>query len=262
MPGSTSDPLKLIDAGKADIGIADGVNVASLIAKNRPVKAIMALDQRPLAGVITLEADGYQSPADLDGKTIGITGDPSDVPITKWIIDQGGGNYDDVDVVTIGFNGVTNLESGKVDGFTGFYPADGVQVQVDGFPTTIFPLDDYDAPSYPGLVVFSTDSRIEEKSAVMQAFTDATIKGYNDTLEDPEQSLQDLLDANPELQPKIAKAQLDAYLPLFKASAPEYGILEEKTIGEFGAWLVDAGLLTEPLTFDQFATDQFVQGSN
>jgi hypothetical protein len=178
-----------------------------------------SLTQRPLAGIITLEKYGYTSPKEFEGKTVGITGDPSDVPITKWIITQGGGNYDDVRVVTIGFNGVPNLESGKVDAFTGFYPADGVQVKVDGFPTTIFKLDEYGAPSYPGLVVFSTDQRIAEKPGVMQAFVDATIRGYEDTIEDPNRSLGNLLSENPSLKKDVQAAHLDAYVPLFSCPA-------------------------------------------
>lgn len=260
-PTSTSDPLKLIDSGKADIGIADAINTSSLIADGRPVKAIMALDQRPLAGIITRKEDGYKSPADLDGATLGITGDPSDEPISKWIVNEGGGDYDSLDVVTIGFNGVTNLESGKVNAFTGFWPADGVQVDVDGTPTTIFKLDDYNAPPYPGLVVFSTDERIKERSAVMQAFVTATTKGYEDTLADPEQSLKDLLAENPSLDEEVQKAQLDAYLPLFQASAPEYGVLQEDVVNDFGKWLVEIGLASEPITFDQFGTNKFVDGA-
>jgi ABC-type nitrate/sulfonate/bicarbonate transport system substrate-binding protein len=257
-PTSTSDPLKLIDAGRVDIGIADGINVASLIAKDRPVKGIMALTERPLAGIITLKKSGYTSPAALNGKTIGITGDPSDRPITKWIIDQGGGDYGSAKIVTIGFNGVTNLETGKVDAFTGFFPADGVQVQVDGSPTTIFRLDEYEAPSYPGLVVFSTDERIKEKPGVMKAFVDATVHGYQDTLKDPAQSLNDLLAQNRTLKRDLQAAQLKAFMPLFQGSAPRYGVFEPKVIDAFGAWLVHVGLLNTPFRFDTFATNQFM----
>jgi putative hydroxymethylpyrimidine transport system substrate-binding protein len=262
LPTSTSDPLRLIDAGRADIGIADGINVASLIARGRPVKGIMALTQRPLAGIITLKEDGYTSPGELEGKTVGITGDPSDVPITRTIISEGGGDYETVNVVTIGFNGVTNLESGKVDGFTGFYPADGVQVAVDGYPTTIFKLDEFGAPSYPGLVVFSTDERISEKPGVMAAFVDATIRGYEDTLEDPQASLEDLLTENPSLKREVQSAQLDAFVPLFQGNAASYGVFEEANINDFGQWLADVGLLDEPFAFEDFATNEFVDSSD
>ena len=48
-PTSTADTLKLIDAGKAEFGIADGIDVASQIADGRGAKGIMALTSGPWA---------------------------------------------------------------------------------------------------------------------------------------------------------------------------------------------------------------------
>ena len=135
-PTSTADTLKLIDAGKADFGIADGIDLATQIADGREAQGIMAIAQRPPGGLITLEEDGITDPKMLEGETVGVTGVPSDNAILNTIMADAGGNVDDVDVVTIGFNGVQSLEAGKVKAFTGFIPADGVQVEADGYKTT------------------------------------------------------------------------------------------------------------------------------
>ena len=70
-PTSTADTLKLIDAGKADFGLADGIDVAGQIAQGRSAKGILALVQRPLGGLIALRRSGFGSPADLEGRTVG-----------------------------------------------------------------------------------------------------------------------------------------------------------------------------------------------
>src|SRR5579875_1777947 len=108
-PTSTSDTLKLIAAGKADFGIADGIDVANQIAQGQDAQAIMALVQRPLVGLIALKKSGITSAKELDGKTIGITGVPSDTAAARTIITHDGGVYSKVRVVTIGFNGVQAL---------------------------------------------------------------------------------------------------------------------------------------------------------
>ena len=160
-PTSTADTLKLIDAGKADFGIADGIDVAGQIDAGRSAKAIMALVQRPLGGVITLAAAGIGSPAELEGRTVGVTGVPSDDAILDTVVAADGGDPAAVNRVTIGFNGVQSLEAGKVDAFTGFIPADGVQADVDGYPTRSF------APG--GLAAFairaSSSSRLRPRSS-------------------------------------------------------------------------------------------------
>ena len=208
-PTSTADTLKLIDAGKADFGIADGIDIASQISDGRDAKAIGALVQRPLGGLIALEKDGITDPKQFEGKTVGVTGVPSDTAILNTIVSNAGGDPSKVKVVTIGFNGVQNLENGKISAFTGFWPADGVQVEVDGYPTTTFKLDENGGPAYPGLVIFSTQSKIASDPALMTAFMDATVKGYEEVVADPAAGLADLLAENPTLDSKITEAQLD-----------------------------------------------------
>ncbi len=257
-PTSTADTLKLIDAGKAEFGIADGIDVADQIGQGRGAKGIMALTQRPLGGLITLEEAGITDPAQLDGKTVGVTGVPSDDAILNTVISDAGGDPESVEAVTIGFNGVQNLENGKVDAFTGFIAADGTQIEVDGFPTTSFALDEYGGPQYPGLVVFSTEETISSDPDLMAAFVDATVKGYEDTLADPAACLEQLLAENIGLDEELQQAQLDAYEPLFQANAPSYGAFQEQNIEALSTFLVDTGLAEEEITVDRYGTNEFV----
>ena len=106
----------------------------------------MAFTQRPLGGLITLDDSGFTSPADLEGAPSGSPACPPTTRSSTPIVAAAGGDPAQVDKVTIGFNGVQNLENGKVDAFTGFIPADGVQVEIDGYPTTSFAPDEYGGP--------------------------------------------------------------------------------------------------------------------
>lgn len=261
-PTSTADTLKLIDGGKADFGIADGIDVADQISQGRGAQGIMALVQRPLGGLITLESAGITDPGQLEGKTVGVTGVPSDDVILDTVITDAGGDPSGVEVVTIGFNGVQNLENEKVDAFTGFIAADGTQIEVDGFPITSFALDEYGGPQYPGLVVFSTEDKVAQDPDLMAAFVEATVRGYDDTLANPEECLDELLSENAGLDRELQQAQLDAYEPLFQANAPSYGVFQEQNIESLSTFLVDTGLAEEPITFDRYATNEFVPGAD
>lgn len=258
-PTSTADTLKLIDAGKADFGMADGIDLAGQIDLGRDAKGIMAILQRPPGGLITLADEGITDPTQLAGKTVGVTGVPSDTAILNTIIGDAGGNPDDSDVVTIGFNGVQALEGGKVSAFTGFIPADGVQVEADGFPTKSFPLDEYGGPSYPGLVAFSTEQMISEDPDLMKGFVEATIKGYQDTLADPAKSITDLESQTQGVDPKLATDQLKAYVPLMGPS-DTYGQFNDKNLEELSSFLVDQDLIKTPIEPSRYATNEFASG--
>ncbi len=261
-PTSTADTLKLIDAGKADFGIADGIDVAGQIDAGRGAQAIMTIAQRPLGGVITLAKAGFASPADLEGATIGVTGVPSDDAILDEVVGADGGDPEAVDRITVGFNGVQSLEAGKIDGFTGFIPADGVQADVDGYPTRSFSPDEYGGLDYPGLVVFSTEDQIAADPELMQGFVDATTAGYEDVIDDPDAGVQALLDANPAIDPDFAAASLDAYLPLLTAGGTGFGTFDPASIDRLSRFLVGAGLADAPIAPDRYADMQFTGGGD
>lgn len=261
-PTSTADTLRLIEAGKAEFGIADGTDVAGQIDRGRGAKGIMALAQRPLGGVITLEEAGITEPAMLAGKMVGITGVPSDRAVLDTVVANGGGDPSRVETVTIGFNGVNNLANGTVDGFTGFVAADATQLEVDGFRVRSFLLDEHGGPRYPGLVVFSTEERIESDPGLMRAFVHCTVEGYERALDDPEGSLRDLLQEVPGLDSALAEAQLEAYEPLLRADAPSFGSFSRNDLESLSEFMVENDLARAPVAPQRYATNQFLPGED
>lgn len=257
-PSSTSDTLRLIEAGRAEFGIADGIDVANQIDSGWSAKGIMAVAQRPLGGIITLRESGYESPADLEGGLVGITGVPSDEALVDTAVGSAGGDPESVERVTIGFGGVRALQSGSVDGFTGFIPADGVQVEMSRMPTHSFAFDEWGGPSYPGLVVFSTEERIEADPELMRSFVAATVRGYEAALEEPEAALDDLVAANPGLEPEFAEASTEAIGPFFTADEAPFGTLSADQITAMSEFLVEEGLIAEPIPPERYATTRFL----
>jgi NitT/TauT family transport system substrate-binding protein/putative hydroxymethylpyrimidine transport system substrate-binding protein len=259
-PTSTADTLKLIDAGKAEFGIADGLDVAGQIDAGRDAQAVMAIAQEPLGGVITLARSGFRSPADLAGRTVGVTGVPSDDAILDTVVAAAGADPDAVDRVTIGFNGVQSLEAGKIDGFTGFVPADGVQADVDGYPTRSFGPRRWGGLTYPGLVVFSTREEIASDPDLVGGFVAATVHGYEDVLADPGSGADALLAANPAIDPTFARRSLHAYLPYLSAGERPFGSLDAAAIAQMSDFMVDSGLIDSPIPPRRYADFSFTGG--
>lgn len=260
-PTSTADTLKLIDAGKADFGIADGIDLATQIAAGRGAQGILAIAQRPLGGLITLTDSGIGSPAELEGRTVGVTGVPSDDAILDTIVAADGGDPAKVDTVTIGFNGVSNLENGNVDAITGFIPADAVQAEIDGYPTTSFAPDRFGGLVYPGLVAFSTEDQIAADPELTQGFVSATVRGYEDVIADPKSGLAALLAANPAIPARFARESLSAYLPSFTAADGRFGSFAGEDVRRLSEFMVDNGLAGAPIDPARYATNEFVDGA-
>lgn len=266
-PSATTDTLKLIDAGSAQFGLADGSDVAGLIVHGGDARAVMAIVQRPLGGLIASASERLGSPAQLQGRTVGITGVPSDTAVLDTEVAHAGGDPHRVHVVTIGFDGAQALAAGRIDAFTGFIADDGVQLQVSGHPITAFALDRNGGPAYPGLVAFTTRKEIASDPALVRGFVAATVHGYEDTLADPARSLQELLKANPTLAGKFARASLNAYLPLFAGtrtgggSAVAFGTLQPANVLAMSDWMVANRLIATGVSPARYGTNAFVPGA-
>lgn len=255
-PTSTADTLRLIEAGKADFGLADGIDIATQIDAGRDARAIMAVTQRPSGGLITLADEGIASPADLEGRTVGVTGVPSDEAVFETIVEGDGGDPDSAKVVTIGFNGVQALRAGRVSAFTGYIPADATAIDAAGQKTRSFAFDDFGGPSYPGLVAFSTRSRIAEDPDLMAGFVAATVKGYEEAVADPDGAIEDLVEANPEIEPGLARDTLDAYVPLI-GDPKEIGTFDMVSIQDLLLFLMKKDLFDSLADPNRFATGRF-----
>lgn len=261
VPSETQDPLTLVDAGRADFGLSDGSDLATLIDRGGEAEAVMAIAQRPLGGLITRASEHLRSPAQLQGKKVGITGVPSDSAVLDTEVRAAGGDPAKVHVVTVGFEGAAALRAGKIAAFTGFWPADGVQLQVSGEPVRSFKLDDWGGPTYPGLVAFATGRTIETRPALVRDFVAATVYGYDLTLREPRRSLSDLLSANPEVEAKVARASLAAYLPLFDEDGRvPFGTLQRAHVSALSRWMLSHGLIHAAVPFSRYGTNRFVPG--
>jgi NitT/TauT family transport system substrate-binding protein/putative hydroxymethylpyrimidine transport system substrate-binding protein len=269
-PGATVEPLALVDAGRAQFGLADGSDVANAIARGGHQEAVAAIVQQPLGGLIALASERLRSPAALQGRAVGITGVPSDRAVLDTEVRHAGGDPAKVRVVTVGFNGAQALLAGRVAAFTGFIPDDGVQLEVGGaggegeggaggHPITAFWLDRQGGPAYPGLVAFTTRQLAAAQPALVRAFLAATVRGYEDTLRDPARSLADLLRLNPGLSRRLTAASLHAYLPLFAdAGGVPFGTLQAAHIEELSRWMVGNGLIGAPVPFARYGSDSFL----
>jgi putative hydroxymethylpyrimidine transport system substrate-binding protein len=206
-PSSTADSAKLLESGRARFAVMDINDFGLARERGFNLMAIAAIVQRPLASVIARNPDEIRTPADLAGKTIGVTGVPSDDAVLDTVLRSGGVDPSAVHRVTIGFNAVADLAAGKVDAATAFWNAEGVTLRRRRVPTREFRVDQFGAPRYPELVVATT----EKQCSRADEFMGALYGGYNEVLtQHPDEALDDLLDSVDGLDADEQRAQLDA----------------------------------------------------
>jgi NitT/TauT family transport system substrate-binding protein/putative hydroxymethylpyrimidine transport system substrate-binding protein len=244
-PTSTADTIRLIQADKADFGLADGIDIGGQISEGRDVRAVMAVTQRPSGGLITLADEDVRSPADLAGKMVGITGVPSDTAVFETMVEDAGGRPEDSRVVTVGFGGIQALLAGRLSAFTGYVPADSAVIEAKGRKTRSFAFDEYGGPSYPGLVAFSTGTRIAEDPGLVEGFVRATESGYRQALEDPAAAIDAMAESVPGLDADLQTRIFRAYEPYIGDPAT-VGSIDRESVAELSDFMARKGLIPEP----------------
>jgi ABC-type nitrate/sulfonate/bicarbonate transport system substrate-binding protein len=244
VPSASTDGLKLLLAQRADFAVLDIHDLALARQQGRDIVGILPLVQRPLAAV--LAQPEVANPRELQGKSVGVTGVPSDTAVLHSIVRGAGGNTDAVREVTIGFNAVQALLGGKVAGATAFWNVEGVALRARRPATHEFRVDDYGAPPYPELVVCATRQELDEQPALARATVAALVRGYQETLDDPDSAVEDELQANPDLERAQLQAQLDAVSPAFVGNAPRFGALQPQVLNAWAQWEARFGIVRRP----------------
>jgi putative hydroxymethylpyrimidine transport system substrate-binding protein len=241
-PTASTDSIKLLETGRVNFAILDIHDLAIADQSANPgLVGIMAIVERPLAAVIA--APDVGSPSQLQGKTVGVTGDPSDTAVLDSEVSGSGGDPRKVKTITIGFNAVADLLAGKVAGATAFWSDEGVTIRQERPGFHVFRVDDYGAPSYPELVLCVTRATLEHDPALVHVVVDALVRGYDFTLANPARGAQDLDRAVPGLDPKLVATQLHALLPAFRGAGGRVGVLDTATLTAWARWEARFGIV-------------------
>ena len=246
-PTATTDSIKLLETGRVNFAILDihDLAIADESAPTHPdLVGIMAIVERPLSAVIA--APGITSPRALEGKTVGITGVPSDTAVLRSVVAGSGGDPAKIKTITIGFNAVADLLAGRVAGATAFWNDEGVTVRSKRPGFHVFRVDDYGAPSYPELVLCATGRTLRDDPSLARGVVDALVAGYDFTLANPQEAALDLEHQATGLDPSLVRTQLSGLLPAFRGPSGRVGVLDEAKLASWAQWEARFGIVSHP----------------
>ena len=236
-PGSgTPDSLKLVTSGRADVGVLDIHDLGLASERGADIVAIGALVQKPLAAVIARA--GIKRPRDLAGRTVGVTGLPSDVAVLNAVVSGDGGDFSSVKQHTIGFSAVPQMVAGKVDAVTAFWNAEGVVLHTRGVETSDFRVDRYGAPPYPEVVLFAKRSTVTKRRELMRKLLAALSDGVAAVHRDPAAAIAQIAQVSGADEP-LVKAQMKAVDPLFDPPLR----LDRAVLAKWADWDARFGIL-------------------
>ena len=245
-PSDPAAPIKLLAAGQTDLAISYEPEVILAAEQGLDVVAVAALVDQPLTSMIWLGKSGIGGIADLRGKTIATAGIPYQDAYLKTILARANLTLSDVKTVNVGFGLLPAVASGRAEAMLGgFRNVEGVDLRLRGLDPVVTPVDQLGVPSYDELVLVARRDRLEEDPEEIRLFIAALARGTAAAVESPNAALAALLEANPDLEPKLTRAEVAATLPLLEPAAGgrPYGYMNPDRWRRFIIWMRDNGLI-------------------
>jgi len=246
-PSDPAAPLKEVAVGRADLAITYEPEVVLAHEKGLDVVAVAALVNQPLTSLMWLKKSGIKGVADLQGKTVSYAGIPYQEAFLKTILERAQVPLSSVKAVNVGFGLLPSLISGSAQAMLGGYSnVEGVDLRERGENPVITPVDQLGVPTYDELVVVARRSTLEAEGERIRLFISALRQGTEAAAANPKAATEAILAANPDLEPKLAEAQVKATLPLLNARTPgkPYGWMDPEEWETFAGWMRDEELIS------------------
>jgi len=258
---ATSGASAVVGAGKADFGIAAAESVLPARAAGVPVVSIATLLSYNDSSLMSLAGSGITRPRDLEGKTYGGFGGPLERQLIDTLVACDGGDPSKVRFVDVGnVDYLVGMEQGEYDFVWVFEGWDTLRArEVAHKDVTSLRFADYIQciPDWYTPVLISNESMLEEHPDTVRRFLDATARGYEVAIGQPEAAADALLRAVPELDATLVRASAEYHRDQYARGRP-WGVQEAATWQAFEEFLRTSGLLHSPVDTSKAFTNDFL----
>ena len=250
-------------SGQAQFAVEFQDTMAASLDLDEPmgITAVAAVIQHNTSGIISRKGDGIERPKGLEGKTYSTWSSPIEIATLKQVIEDDGGDFAKMKMIP---NNITDepaaLEAKQTDAVWIFYGWSGVNAEVQGFDFDYFAFADIDSVfDYYTPVLIANNDFLKESPELAKAFLEATKKGYEYAIDNPEEAAQILIDGDEtgslkgseDLVISSQKWLADKYI----ADASAWGQIDETRWNRFYSWLNENKLTKHDLTGLGFSND-------
>lgn len=253
-------------SGQAQFAVAYQDTIVPSYTQDDPleVTAVAALVQHNTSGIITRKGEGADRPKGLEGMQYSTWESPIELATIKAVMEKDGGDYSKLKLIP---NNITDeagaLKHKDTDAIWIFYGWGGVNAKLQGLDFDFFYFKDLDPVfDYYSPTLISNDAFLESDPETAKAFLEATKKGYEYSIENPEEAAKILVDSDTtgslrdsiELVTESQKWISKEYI----ADAEKWGVIDAERWDGFYSWLWDNELIEKQLPAGMGFTNDYL----
>lgn len=197
-------------------------------------------------------------PADLKGRSVGIPGRfGASYYALLALLYASEMQESELNVQEVGFNQLQLVLEDNIEVAAGYAMNEPVKLREQGEAVNVLRVADYFPLAADGIV--ANEALIAEEPELVRAFVQATLRGLQDTLDDPEEALELSLEYLPEanlVNPDFERTVLLESLSYWESEP--LGASNAEAWAKSHTFLLDLDLLQEPVGVEEAYTNEFV----
>ena len=250
---------QLIAAGQAEFGISYQEEVTYARSSQLPVVSIAAIIQHNTSGFASPKEKNIITPKDFEGKRYGGWGSEPEKAVIKTIMDKYDADMEKVEFVTVGSADFFTVTKKDVDFEWIYYGWTGIEAELRDFPINyisvkeIAPELDFYTP-----VIISNEEFINNNKDTVMKFIEATTKGYEFAIANPNDAATLLLEQIPELNEELVRESQKWLSEKYQEDASQWGIQKESIWEGYAQWMTEHQLIPEMIDSKSAFTNEFL----
>lgn len=253
--GPNISPIQSVASGANEFGIAGAEQVITAIDNGVPIVAVAVIYRETPEALTSLKEENINEPKDLIGKTVGVVyGD--DENLYRMFLKNNGISESDIEEVPA-LTGISQILTEKVDAKMAYEMNDATLLQLEGKDINVLRFRDYGVDVYAD-TIFTTKELIEKDPEKVRKFVNATLKGWEKAIENPEEAVKKVLEVNPSLNYEHQLGYLKSSIPIILTDE-KIGISDEAIWQGMIDNLYDFGTIKKQLNAKDVFTNEFIE---
>ncbi|HOG53201.1 MAG TPA: ABC transporter substrate-binding protein [Bacillota bacterium] len=250
---------QLVASGRVDFGISSQEWATAAMAEGIPVVSVAAVIQHNTTAYASLKKAGINGARDFEGKTFASWGLPLERAMISDVVRSAGGNPSKLKELVIGTADLLAMLGRDVDIVWIFMGWQGIEAKLRGMELSAVMLRDVPGiPDYYTPIIITSKSYLAKQKQAGRAFIEATSRGYEYAVKNPEESAKMLIRRSPEINAKLA-AESQAWLsPRYIDDAAQWGIQKASTWKGLYDWMVSHDLVKPGQSPESFFTNELL----
>jgi ABC-type nitrate/sulfonate/bicarbonate transport system substrate-binding protein len=236
--------IQLLAAGQADFAVSAQEEVTMARSQGIPVVAIAAVIQHNTSGFAAPQDRNIKTPADFEGKTYGGWGSPAEEAVLKLLMSKYQADFSKLNILNIGSSDFFTSVHKDVDFAWIFWGWTGIEAGLKDMPLSFIRLSEVDQRlDYYTPVLVGSQALLDNNPDLVGKFMNATTRGYQYAMQNPDQAAEILLAKIPEMNRELVISSQRYLAGEYQGDAPRWGEMKSAVWQGYADFLFENNLL-------------------